>query len=162
MTIHKKKHKKARIEQVHVYFFMSYILIEQVPPPQSYCDIRLKVGLSPRSIESAIKGLGNSIYGVSLIDTTDQSVVGMGRIVGDEGCFLTIVDVAILPEHQKKGLSHLIMKALMKFVNTKGSKDADITLIAVGEASFLYEKYGFYSTVVDNGMSMRYNRNYNH
>ncbi|GAA5800373.1 hypothetical protein HPULCUR_005802 [Helicostylum pulchrum] len=139
---------------------MTYILVEHVPSAQVYCDIRVKVGLTRRSLASAEKGLANSIYGVSIVDTTNQSTVGMGRIIGDEGCFLTLVDVAVLPLHQKKGLSHLIMKALVTFVNTKGSKDADVTLIAVGEASAIYEKYGFYPTVVDNSMSMRYNRKF--
>ncbi|MBL1410020.1 GNAT family N-acetyltransferase [Sphingobacterium sp. C459-1T] len=38
-----------------------------------------------------------------------EEVVGMGRLVGDGGCHCQIVDVCVLPEHEKKDLGKLIM-----------------------------------------------------
>jgi hypothetical protein len=75
----------------------SVTLVKKVPSPEEYCYIREQVGLSPRSLKSATLGLSKSIYGVSLID--NEKTVGMGRIIGDEGCFLTIVDIAVLPKY---------------------------------------------------------------
>lgn len=139
---------------------MVYSLVEEVPAPEIYCDIRVKCGLSPRSLESATIGLKRSIYGVSVINSEDGSFVGMGRIIGDEGCFLTIVDICVLPQHQKKKLGYKVMEALMTFVETKGSPDADVILIAVGDAKYLYEKFGLYLTSKDNSNSMRFNRKF--
>ena len=42
----------------------------------------------------------------------DGDTIGMGRIIGDGGCFFRVVDIAVLPEHQGKGLGKRIMKAL--------------------------------------------------
>jgi hypothetical protein len=36
------------------------------------------------------------------------------------------------------------MSALMKYIINEASPNADITLLAVGNAKFLYEKYGFW------------------
>ncbi|KAG2232286.1 hypothetical protein INT48_009307 [Thamnidium elegans] len=120
-----------------------YSIIESVPTPEKFCELRQKAGLSPKNVEVARKALPNTVFGVSVIDNKDQSVVGMGRIVGDKYLALTIVDVAVFPEHQKKGLGKLIMETLMNYLKAYVTRDCYITLMADGDAKFLYEKYGF-------------------
>lgn len=101
--------------------------------------------MTPKSLEVAVKGLPNTIYGVSVIDDTDGSVVGMGRIIGDGHVALCVVDVAVFPEHQKKGLGKRIMEALHTWIKENTTKDCYITLMARGDAKYLYEKYGFFN-----------------
>ena len=36
----------------------------------------------------------------------------MGRVIGDNGCFFTVVDIAIVPELQGQGLGKRVMAAL--------------------------------------------------
>ena len=63
--------------------------------------------MSPKTIEAARKGLPNTLYGVSL--RHDDEVIGMGRIIGDGGCFYTVVDIAVAPPFQGRGLGKRIM-----------------------------------------------------
>lgn len=72
--------------------------------------------------------------------------MGMGRIVGDGGSFITIVDIAILPQHQKKGLGKAIMNQLMKWIKENIDDGCFVTLFADGEAKKLYKQYGFIET----------------
>ncbi|KAG1074761.1 hypothetical protein G6F42_025680 [Rhizopus arrhizus] len=69
----------------------------------------------------------------------------MGRIIGDGYLFLQIVDVAVLPEHQKKGLGKIIMRALVDWIDKNTTKDCYVSLFAVGKAYLLYESFGFVS-----------------
>ncbi len=41
---------------------------EFVPSPEEYCEMRVKAGLSPKSLQAAEIGLPNSLYGVSIRD----------------------------------------------------------------------------------------------
>lgn len=123
---------------------MEYIIVNEVPSANIYCELRKKSGLSEKSIESVKLSLPNTIYGVSIMK--DKTTVGMGRIIGDGYCFLQIVDIAVLPEHQKKGLGKLIMNYLMEFIKKNTNNDCYISLIADGSAKYLYEKFGFMTT----------------
>lgn len=126
---------------------MGYSVVKQPPSPETYCELRKKAGLSPKSLETAQKALPNTSFGCSIIDNDTNTVVGMGRLVGDDAAFLTVVDIAVLPEHQKKGLGKLIMETLMNHVNEHVNPDCYVSLIADGDASFLYAKFGFVSTL---------------
>lgn len=69
--------------------------------------------------------------------------VGIGRIIGDGGCFFEITDMAVLPEHQGKGVGRLIMESLSHWLEKNAPKTAYVSLMAHhGKPSF-YEKFGF-------------------
>ncbi|KAL0141082.1 acyl-CoA N-acyltransferase [Mucor lusitanicus] len=122
---------------------MGYTLLEQTASPKVHCELRKRAGLTPKSVEVAEKALPDTIYGVSIINDEDQSVVGMGRLIGDGHLFLQVVDIAVLPEHQKKGLGKLIMKALMNWIDKNTTCDCYVSLFAVQKACLLYESFGF-------------------
>ena len=67
----------------------------------------------------------------------------MGRVVGDGGLFYQIVDLAVLPQHQGKGLGKAIMAALMERLAATAPARAYVSLIADGDARHLYARYGF-------------------
>lgn len=126
---------------------MGYTLLKHTPSAKVHCHIRRRAGLTPKKVEIAEKALPHSIYGVSIINDEDQSIVGMGRIIGDGYLFLQIVDVAVLPEHQNKGLGKIIMKALVGWIDKNTTKDCYVSLFAVGKAYLLYESFGFVSSM---------------
>jgi hypothetical protein len=70
----------------------------------------------------------------------------MGRIIGDGGCFYTVVDIAVAPPFQGRGLGKRIMKALDEWLRENAEPSAYVTLVADGEARHLYAKYGFVET----------------
>ena len=119
----------------------SYLLVERFPDAATYCRLRAEAGMAPRTERAADLGLAGTLYGVSVL--LDESTVGMGRVIGDGGCHFQVVDVAVLPEHQGKGLGKRIMTALADYLDRAVPESASVSLLADGEAHRLYEQYGF-------------------
>jgi GNAT superfamily N-acetyltransferase len=119
-------------------------LVERFPDVDDYCRLRSQAGMSPKTPQAARKGLPNTLYGVSL--RREGEVIGMGRIIGDGGCFYTVVDIAVAPPYQGKGLGKRIMNALDAWLRANAEPSAYVTLVADGEARYLYAKYGFVET----------------
>ena len=118
-----------------------YELLDRFPGIDDYRRLRVATGLSQRSAEAAARGLPNTIFGVSVLH--GGSVIGMGRIIGDGGCFFTVVDIAVEPEHQKRGLGKRIMSALDSWLRANAPVSSNVSLFADGEAKRLYAQYGF-------------------
>ncbi|WP_205618548.1 GNAT family N-acetyltransferase [Brevundimonas nasdae] len=67
----------------------------------------------------------------------------MGRIIGDGGLFFQVVDIAVQPAHQGRGLGKAIVAALVEHLRATAPKGAYVGLMADGEAHRLYAQYGF-------------------
>ena len=116
-------------------------LVERFPDAGDYRRLRAAAGLSRKGAEAAEGGLRGTLYGVSLL--REGEVVGMGRVIGDGGCFYFVVDVAVEPGLQGRGLGRRIMQALDAWVRANAPATAHVSLIADGDARYLYEKFGF-------------------
>lgn len=103
-----------------------YRIIARTPAIEDYRRLRAISGLTPRSAEAA--------------------AVGMGRVIGDGGLFFQIVDIAVDPAHQGRGLGKAVMAALIEHLRATVPAEAYISLIADGEAHRLYAQYGFQPT----------------
>ncbi len=134
---------------------MPYTLKAEIPSVENYIDIRVKAGLSRKSIEAAERGLPNSIYAVVVY--AEEQAIGIGRIIGDGGCFYEITDIAVIPEHQKKGIGAMIMEALVGYLNTYAPRTAYVSLMADHGTPHFYEKFGFTLSQMpgSSGMYMR-------
>ena len=119
-------------------------LIERFPGADDYCRLRADAGMAPRTLEAAQRGLPNTLYGVSLL--LDGEVVGMGRVIGDSGCFFVVVDIAVAPALQGQGLGKRIMAALDDWLRANAPPSAVVSLAADGDAKHLYAKFGFVET----------------
>jgi GNAT superfamily N-acetyltransferase len=133
-----------KTEGAHMAATDDCLLVEHFPSADDYRRLRVATGLSAKSPEAAARGLGNTLYGVSLLD--DGRVIGMGRIVGDGGCFFLVVDIAVEPAYQRRGLGKRIMAALDAWLRANAPASAHVALFADGEAKHLYAKYGFIET----------------
>lgn len=123
---------------------ISYRIVKRTPTVAEYLQLRAAAGLSPFSEEAASKGLAGTVFAV-VIEQEDR-VVGMGRLIGDGGCFFQIVDIAVNPSDQGRGLGKTIMRELMEFVTNHLPASAYVSLIADVPANRLYEKFGFVET----------------
>ena len=132
-----------------------YQVKAEIPTVEEYIEIRLAAGLSRKSEAAAEIALPNSIYGVTVY--CDDEKIGIARIVGDGGCFFEITDMAILPEHQSKGVGRMIMEHLVNWLHENAPKTAYISLIADHGTPEFYAKFGFKKAEMPNssGMSMR-------
>ena len=134
-----------------------YRVVPEVPAIDDYLRLRVAAGLSAKKREGATIGLPNTWFGVTLM-FQDQAI-GMGRIIGDGGTAFQIVDIAIEPAHQRKGLGKRIMAALMEQLATTAPEGAYVSLIADGDAQFLYAQYGFEAVMPASiGMARRVTR----
>lgn len=115
-----------------------------VPTIDMYRHLRAATGLSAKPVEAVAAGLPNSWHGVTIHH--GAKTVGMGRIIGDGGCFFQIVDICVLPDHQGRGLGKLIMTELTAELERRAPVGAYVSLIADGDARHLYAKYGFTET----------------
>lgn len=123
------------------------LIEEKIPDPQEYCALRVACGLSPKSLEAAQIGLPKSLYAVTLRE--NGRLIGMGRVVGD-GLHVQVVDIAVDPEFQGKGLSRQIMEKIMSFIDEKISETATVSLFA--DVDWLYQKFGFVKPQKSQGM----------
>lgn len=131
---------------------MSYELRERVPTPAELVRLRDRAGMSPRTIEAAERGLENTIFGVTVVH--EGTVVAMGRIIGDDGCFYQIVDIAVDPDHQRRGLGSTVVDALVEYLHEHAPSSAYVSLIA--DVDGFYERWGFEDTAPDSkGMALR-------
>lgn len=129
-----------------------YTIIEGLPTPQVYHDLRKLAGMTPPPLEAVPKALENSFVGIAAYETKDlldestpgpdQSPVAMGRLVGDKSLFLILCDVAVHPAHQRRGLGKRIMQALIDYVDANAPQ-AYVSLVAEPAAQKLYPQYGF-------------------
>lgn len=129
-------------------------IIEDKIPIETYRHLRTTCGLSDKTTKASEIGLVNSVHSVTIKQGT--VIIGMGRIIGDGGCFCQIVDICVLPEHQGKGIGKMIMQNLSDFIQHNLPESCYISLMADGDASYLYEKFGFKDTLPQSkGMYMK-------
>lgn len=122
----------------------TYEILTRVPTVADYIRLRAVAGLSSFSTDAAAKGLAGTVFSV-LIQYEGQ-IIGMGRLIGDGGCFFQVVDIAVDPAHQGRGLGKAIMSALTTYISENLPQSAYISLIADVPANRLYEKFGFRET----------------
>ena len=118
-----------------------YALKAETPSDEEYLRLRVAAGLSRKSPEGAAIGLANTWHAV--VVRRDGEAVGMGRVIGDGGLFFMVVDIAVEPAHQGRGLGKAIMTALVERLREAAQSRAHVALIADGEAHRLYALYGF-------------------
>jgi len=120
---------------------VDYIIQEEIPSVETYRQIRTRAGLSDKSVKAAGIGLKNGLY--SIVVYHQDSPIGIGRVIGDGGCFFVITDIAVIPQHQKKGVGDRIMRALMNYIQRHAPPSAYISLIASHGTPAFYARYGF-------------------
>ena len=83
----------------------------------------------------------NSLFIISLYD--DKKLIGMGRIIGDNGISYAVTDIMVDKEYQGKGYGKLIMKEIDNYFSENTDEDCYIILIANLPADNLYSKFSF-------------------
>ncbi|MCB1045550.1 MAG: GNAT family N-acetyltransferase [Acidobacteria bacterium] len=122
----------------------TYDQISEIPGVEEYRQLRVDCGLSPKTVEAAAKGLPNSLFSTTIRD--HGRLIGMGRVIGDDGCNFEVVDIAVHPDYQRQGLGGLIMAAITRYIEQAAPNSAYVSLIADHHSPALYAKYGFKPT----------------
>lgn len=132
-----------------------YQVKHTTPSLSAYLFLRNTTGIGAKNLEAATIGLKNGLFSVQI--TLEDETVGMGRVVGDGGCFFQVVDIAVHTSHQGKGLGKVIMGEIKKWLDENVPKTGYVSLIADGQADKLYQQFGFAETAPASvGMFLEY------
>ncbi|GLT16999.1 N-acetyltransferase [Vibrio zhanjiangensis] len=118
---------------------MTLNYVENFLSPSEFCHLRVKAGLSAKSLQAATIALPNSLYAIAIHD--DQTLVAMGRVVGDGACNFEVVDVAVDPDYQGQGLGKQVMQYIDTYLASVALEGSYVSMIA-DEPKF-YEKLGY-------------------
>lgn len=120
-----------------------YTLVVRNPTVEEYCRLRAGAGLSPRKETIVRAALPNTLF--SVVIERHGEAVGMGRVVGDGGTVFQVADIAVLREHQKRGLGKRILDAIDVWLRQNAGRGAFINLFADRGVAPLYARYGFHA-----------------
>lgn len=133
-----------------------YRLVPSSPPVEDYLRLRTESGLSPKTAEQASAALPGSWCAVHVVHEETGEVVAMGRLLGDGGWYFHVVDMAVLPSHQRRGLGDAVLTALLDRVREVAPPGAYVNLLADPPGRRLYERHGFAETAPGSvGMALR-------
>lgn len=116
-------------------------LINSLPTPGEYDNLRRSAGWNLSCPKVMLKGLNGSLY--SILARSDQLTVGMGRIIGDGGMFFLVVDILVLPEYQGRGIGSAIVGRLIEWVKVNAPCNSLVWLFAAEGREGFYERFGF-------------------
>src|SRR5512132_3140122 len=124
----------------------AYRLISTVPAVSDHLLLRERAGLSPMDHRQAEAGLRGSWTACHVVQVPSRKTVAMGRVIGDGGCFFQVVDMAVLPEHQRRGLGDAVLAHLLDRIRAQAPVGAYVSLLADPPGRRLYAKHGFRET----------------
>ena len=132
-----------------------YTLLDGPPSVDDYLRLRAESGLSPKRRDQAEAGIGGAWAACRVVEDASGETVGMGRVLGDGGWYFHVVDMAVLPDHQRRGLGDAILGWLVARIRSDAPAGAWITLLADSPGRRLYERHGFVETAPDSiGMAL--------
>jgi len=121
----------------------SYQLFMSAPAPEDYVRLRRVSGLTPRSIEQARLAIPGSWTICHVVDNASGQAVAMGRVIGDGGWYFHIVDMAVEPGHQRRGLGDRMLTQLVGEIRSTVPAGAFVSLMADPPGRALYSRHGF-------------------
>jgi GNAT superfamily N-acetyltransferase len=110
---------------------------------RDYLDLRLRAGLSPKREEQAAAAVPGSWAACHVVHGSLERSVAMGRLVGDGGWYFHVVDMAVLPEHQRRGLGGALLSYLLEEIRRRAPSGAFVSLLADPPGRPLYLRHGF-------------------
>ena len=126
-----------------VSFADGYRLIDGPPAIEDYLELRIRAGLSPKREDQATSALPGSWAACHVRHESQDRSVAMGRVIGDGGWYFHVVDMAVLPEHQRRGLGGVVLSYLLEQIRVRAPSGAYVSLLADPPGRPLYAKHGF-------------------
>lgn len=123
-----------------------YRLEMTTPTVAAYLRLRKESGLTPKTEAQAVAGLPGGWAACHVVHDATGEVVGMGRVLGDGGWYFHVVDLAVMPDHQRRGLGDSILQALLDRIREVAPPGAWVNLLADPPGRALYARHGFTDT----------------
>jgi GNAT superfamily N-acetyltransferase len=118
-------------------------VMERIPTPEEYEQLRQAVGWRLHDLEDARRGLPGTLFAVCAY--ADGILAGMARVIGDGALVYYIQDVIVLPAFQGMGIGSRLMDKVMEYIEAHASHNAVVGLMAAKGVEPFYLTYGFAS-----------------
>lgn len=111
--------------------------------PEMFTHMRELAGWGTASILKAETALKNTPLSIAAFD--NDTVVGIGRIIGDGALIWYIQDVVVVPEYRGKGIGSSIIKLLIDYAkaNSLPNERFTIGLMSTNGNEEFYKGLGF-------------------
>src|SRR5262245_41457603 len=120
-----------------------YSLIDGAPKLSDYLHLRVRSGLSPKTEGQAEAAIAGSWAACHIFHEPENRCVAMGRVIGDGGWYFHIVDMAVEPSHQRRGLGSAVLLYLLEEIRHLAPPNAYVSLLADPPGRQLYMRIGF-------------------
>ena len=117
-------------------------LVRRLPTAKEHRRLTEAVGWqSFTDYAASEKSLPQSLFCV--VAEHDGAMAGMARVMGDGATYYYIMDVAVVPEMQGRGIGTAMMNAVVDFIRQQGNDKALTTLFTHAHRSGFYARFGF-------------------
>lgn len=123
-----------------------YRLLDGPPNAEDYLALRTLAGLTPPRPDQVTAGVAGAWAAVRVVHEPTGTTVGMGRVIGDGGWYFHVIDMAVLPGHQRRGLGDAVLRSLLDRIRRDAPSGAWVSLMADGPGRQLYARHGFVAT----------------
>ncbi|WP_040978918.1 GNAT family N-acetyltransferase [Oceanobacillus jeddahense] len=121
-----------------------YKIKYQTPSIDAFNQLRVEAGLSSKERKAIEIGLPNTLFAVTIYD--EDTLIGLGRVVGDGGVVFHVVDIVVKPSYQGQGIGKKVMEEITDYLDEHAYQGSYVSLIADIPADKLYEQFGFQYT----------------
>lgn len=111
------------------------------PTVAEYKSLRSTTNWWPTDEEATKIALKNSLF--SVLACENDTVVGLGRIVGDGGLYFYIQDVIVHSDFRNKGIGKSLMNELLAYIKKNANPGAFVGLMAAKGLEKYYRAFGF-------------------
>lgn len=124
-----------------------FTISKRTPTVPEYQRLRKVVGCDLIEDSAVEKALGRSLFSVCALK--DESVIGCGRVVGDDGLYFFIQDLMVDPEIEDQGIEACMMDEIMDYLKGAAPKGAFFCIKGCKFQNVQCKQFGFKLT--DNG-----------
>ncbi len=121
-------------------------LVDGAPAITDYLRLRAESGLTPKTLAQAEACIAGAWVAFHVVGDSNGETVGMGRCIGDGGWYFHIIDMAVLPAYQRRGIGAAVLTALLGAITDGAPAGAYVTLLADVPGRPLYARHGFVET----------------
>jgi len=93
------------------------------------------------NLEAAADSLGQSLF--AIVAEHESACIGMARVIGDGRQFFYVMDVAVHPDHQGRGIGTALMNELVAWFQRTAPSKALIALFTSANRDGFYARFGF-------------------
>lgn len=116
--------------------------VRRLPSLEEYKALIDAVGWTAfNNLDAAAKSLPQSLF--SIVAEVEGRCVGLARVIGDGAQFFYLMDVAVMPDLQGRGLGTGLMNEIVEYLQTHAPDRAMVGLYTGAGLSTFYERFGF-------------------